>query len=259
MGVLEIDRSDAANALGEDVGRNNALPERQGRQDGELGTGVEPIHIGGGIGFGVTRALSFEQYMLKARTVLFYGREDVVTGSVEDSVKGVDPVGGDALAQDIVDGNSSGDAGFHGHVHARCNGFIPKLGTRQSHQFFVGGDHRFLLQDRRFDNFAGDACSTDKFGDDVDVGMIDHLAPVRRSMRRRKGGRHVALDYTTAAYRHDRKREAELLRDHLVIFREDVQGPEADVSETNNADVYGLHGCWKLYDRAERASILRPA
>ena len=71
--------------------------------------------------------------------------------------------------------------------------------------------------------------------------MIHHFAPVGGAVRGRKGGRDVPLGHAAAAYRHDREREAELLRNQLVVFREDVQGPEADVSETDDADVNGLH------------------
>jgi len=80
----------------------------------------------------------------------------------------------------------------------------------------------------------------------MDVGMFHHLVPVRSAVRGRKGSGDVPLGHTAAAYRHDRKRKAELLLDQLVVFREDVQGPEADVAESDNADVYGLHGELKL-------------
>ena len=80
-----------------------------------------------------------------------------------------------------------------------------------------------------------------KFGDDVDVGMIHHFAPIRGAVRGRKGGRDVPLDHAAAAHRHDAEREAELLRDQLGVFREDVQGPEADVAETDDADVDWFH------------------
>jgi hypothetical protein len=51
----------------------------------------------------------------------------------------------------------------------------------------------------------------------------------------------VPLDHTAAAYRHDRERKAELLCDQLAVFGEDVQGPETDVSETDDTDVYRFH------------------
>jgi hypothetical protein len=51
----------------------------------------------------------------------------------------------------------------------------------------------------------------------------------------------MPLGHAAAANGNDRERETELLCDQLVVFREDVQGPEADVSETDDAYVDGLH------------------
>ena len=51
----------------------------------------------------------------------------------------------------------------------------------------------------------------------------------------------MPLGNAAAGYRHNGERETELLRDQLVIFREDVQGPEPDVSETDDAYVDGFH------------------
>ena len=72
-------------------------------------------------------------------------------------------------------------------------------------------------------------------------------------MRGRKGRGDVPLGHAAAAKSDNSQREAELLRNQLVVFRQDVQGPEADVSETDDADVNGLHVRLKLYDRAQRA------
>jgi hypothetical protein len=51
----------------------------------------------------------------------------------------------------------------------------------------------------------------------------------------------MPLGHAAAAKSHHAQREAELLRDQLVVLREDVQGPETDVSEANDANVDGFH------------------
>jgi hypothetical protein len=82
--------------------------------------------------------------------------------------------------------------------------------------------------------------------------MIHHLLPVGSAVRGRESRRDVPLGYAAAAQSHDGEREAQLLRNQIVVFREDVQGPEANVAETNDSDVNGLHGVLKLYNRAQR-------
>jgi hypothetical protein len=81
--------------------------------------------------------------------------------------------------------------------------------------------------------------------------MIHDFTPVRSALRGGKCSGDVPLDYAAAAYRHDGEREAKLLCDQLVVFREDFQGPEAYVSETDDAYIYGFHEGVNLYDRAE--------
>ena len=85
-----------------------------------------------------------------------------------------------------------------------------------------------------------------QFHDDMDVGMFHHLVPVRSAVGGRKGRGDVPLGHAAAAYRHDGKWKAQLLRNQLVVFREDVQGSKSDVAETDDADVDGLHGELKL-------------
>ena len=63
--VFEIDGRDAANALGVDVGGNDALAERERRQNRKFGAGIEAVHIGGRIGFGVTGLLRFGEHLSK--------------------------------------------------------------------------------------------------------------------------------------------------------------------------------------------------
>jgi hypothetical protein len=37
------------------------------------------------------------------------------------------------------------------------------------------------------------------------------------------------------------KRESQLLSDQLMVFREDFQGPEPDVPETDDSNIDGFH------------------
>ena len=64
--VFEIDWRDAANALGVDIGGNNALAERERRENRQLRARVEAIHVGGRVGFGVAGLLRFGQHFIEA-------------------------------------------------------------------------------------------------------------------------------------------------------------------------------------------------
>ena len=78
-------------------------------------------------------------------------------------------VAGNALAQDRVNRDASGDARLHGQVDARGDGAIPELGAASAISSLFAVTTDFPLRDRGLDDFARHAGAADQFGDDMNV------------------------------------------------------------------------------------------
>ena len=88
------------------------------------------------------------------------------------------------FAQHGVNRNAAGHAGLHRQVDAGCDGLVPQLGAAQRHQFLVGRHHRLALGRGGFDHLARHRGASDELDDDLDIGMIHHLPPIRGLQRR---------------------------------------------------------------------------
>ena len=130
--VLEIDRRDAANALGVNVGGHDALAEGQRGKNGKFRPRVEAVDIGGRIGFGVAGLLRLRQHLIETGRAPFDLREDVIAGAVENAVKRLNAVSRNAFAQHGVNGDASSDARLHRQVDAGSDGAIPDFGAAQA-------------------------------------------------------------------------------------------------------------------------------
>src|SRR5579875_3903138 len=242
MGVLEIDRHDAADAFGVDVGGGELFAEGEGGEDGELGTRVETVDVGGGIGFGVAELLRFGEHGVEGGVALFNFCEDEVAGAVQDAVELDDAVSGDAFAQDGMDGDAAGDARLHGEIDTVLIGERPQLCAAEGHQFFVGGDDGLALTEGFFDDVGGSSGSADGLDDDVDFRMADDVAPgigdekVRRAGEGGKQRRELLLFDGAAADGCDVKGEAEFLTNGVRITGQDFESSETDVAEPDDSD-----------------------
>ena len=126
--------------FGEDVRRRDSLAEGQGREDRQLRARVEAVDVGARIGLGVTQSLGLGEHRLERAAVLLHFGQDVVAGSVQDSVERRHAIPGNSLAQHGVNRDAARHAGFHRHVHARADGPVPQVRPAQRHQFLVRGD-----------------------------------------------------------------------------------------------------------------------
>ena len=200
--VLEIERQDAPDAFGVNIGRRNLLAERQRRQDRELRARIEAIHVGARIGLGVAQPLRLLQDVVERRAVLLDFGEDVVAGAVQDAVQRGDAVARNAFAQHGVNRDSAGHARLHRQVDAGRDRAIPDFGAAQRHQFLVGGDHRLLVRDGGVDDLARHGGAAHQLGDNVHFGMRHHLAPVRGAKDgiRRGGSFFAAIDRLHSAF-----------------------------------------------------------
>jgi hypothetical protein len=233
--VLEVERRDAADALDENVRRRDLLAERQGRQQHQFRTRVEAVDIRAGIRFGVPEPLRFGDQVLHGIAALLHLREDVVAGAVEDAVQGRDAVARDSLAQDRMNRDAAADARFHRDVDARLNGPVPDLRTARRHDLLIRGDYGFPVFDGRVDDLRRDPAPAHEFDNDLDVGALHDLAPVRRAGDIAKARGDLPGRDRPTAHGHDVQPEPELLSDLIGVLGQDVQRGGAYIPEADDS------------------------
>lgn len=240
-GVAEVDRGNGADAGSGDVSGGQLDAEGEGGEEGEFGAGIEAVDVGGGVGFGVAEALGFGENGVEFAVILLDFAEDVVTGSVENAVEGFEAVGGDTFAKDAMDGNAAADAGFHGEEDALGGGLAPEGDAVEGDEFLVGGDDGFAGGDGGLDDFPGDGGAADQFGDDLDIGVGDDVAPVLGDEGAVKPRGESLRGGRAAADGGDDEAKAELLGDLAGVFGENGKRTGADIAETDDAEMDVTH------------------
>ena len=105
--------STVRDALGRgDVRHRHVAAEGQRRQDGRLGGGVVPVHIGAGVALGEAQALRLGQRLVYETTLLRHRRQDEVGRAVDDPHDPTDPLAGQGLTK----GPDEGDGPRHGRL-----------------------------------------------------------------------------------------------------------------------------------------------
>src|SRR5579871_2110371 len=173
--------------------------------------------------------------------MLFNFREDVVAGAVENPVERRNAITRDALAQNRVDRNAAGHARFHGEVDAGRDGAIPDLRAARGHQFLIRRDYRFAVLGGGVDNLARYRGAAHQLGNDIDLRMLDDLAPIRSLQNLAGGLRNFPGCYAAAAYGFDTQRKPKLERDLLGVFGKNRERTAADVAQADQADVHCIH------------------
>ena len=75
----------AADALAVDVAVDDVGAEGERSQDGGLGRGIVPLHVGGGIALGQPERLRLAQRVVVAVALLLHPGQDVVGRPVDDA------------------------------------------------------------------------------------------------------------------------------------------------------------------------------
>ena len=77
--INKIDRHDAPDALGINVGRRDLLAERERCENRQFRAGIEAVDVGAGVGLGVTELLRICQRFLEGQAVLSHFSQYVVS------------------------------------------------------------------------------------------------------------------------------------------------------------------------------------
>src|SRR4051812_12008915 len=137
--------------------------------------------------------------------------------------------------------DAAADAGLHREIDSRLDSAVPDLRAACRHQFLVGGDYALAIGDGGIDNLRRDGGSADQLGNDVDIRMRHHVAPVGRLEHGTERGWDVLRIDGAAADCDDLQLVAEFERDLVAVFGQDRKGAGADIAQPDNADVDFLH------------------
>ena len=110
-------------------------------QNTNFPAGVMPIHVGGGVLFGVSFVLCLLQRLLKGEARLYHSGQDIVRGAIEDADDLGQLVGRQTGGQGAEDGDTAPYAGLKEIAHSVLLGQLEQLIAVGGHQLLIGGDN----------------------------------------------------------------------------------------------------------------------
>ena len=177
---VQIHRRDGADALGVHVADGHARVERDGREDGDLRSGIESVHVSGGVGLGETLFLSLAQGVIVAQAVLHHAGEHVVRRAVHDAHDRTHLVGDERVLHRIDDGDAAAHAGLERDLSTSLLGRTHDLLAVRGHERLVGRDHVLARAQRAEHHIARHCGAADELDDDVDVRIVQDVAVILR-------------------------------------------------------------------------------
>ena len=240
LGVADILRGHAGDALGVHALEVERHAERDGGEDRELVRGVHPLDVEGGVGFRVAEPLRLAEHVGERGATITHLGQDEVAGAVDDPGEPLDAVPGQPFAQRLDDRDPAGHRGFERDHHPAGVGGLEDRVAVHGDEGLVGRDHVLAATNRLEDEPAGRIGAADELDDDVDVGIAHDLARI--------GGESDALGGADArpVERPDRgPRDHDVAagpaRDLLAVASQHVDGAAADRSEAEHSDANRGH------------------
>ena len=130
-------------------------------------------------GLGVSQTLGILENLIKLQPLQFHPGQDIITGSVKDTVYPIDPVSDQSFPQYLDNRNTATNGRFIIEVHAISLGGLKNLLAVGGNQRFVRRDHDFSRSERfhhdRFRRFG----STHRLDHHMDARVPHDLLPAR--------------------------------------------------------------------------------
>ncbi len=150
----------------------------EGGEDAGLVGGVVAIDVEGGISLRVAEALGIGEHGGEFGAFELHPGEDVVAGAVDDAPDGLDAIPDEGFAEDLDDGNATGDGGLVVEVGGVGSCGLEEFLAVGGKQGLVGGDDGFAVAEGGKDDLAGGGGAAHEFDDQVDGGVVDDGLPV---------------------------------------------------------------------------------
>ena len=196
-GEADVDCADMADTLDVDGVEVHRAAEHDAGKDRELVGGVDPVDVGGRVGFRIAELLRLLQHRAEFPRLaglhgLVHRRHDVVAGAVQDAVDAADAVAGEALAQRLDDGDAAGDGGLVTEVAIRLPRSVRQRRAVVGEQRLIGRYQVLAVGEGRLGERPRRALrAADQLEHDVDGGKGGELPrrrPANRARRARPRG-----------------------------------------------------------------------
>ena len=124
---------------------------------------IEAVDIQRGICFGVTETLCIRQNIGEAQFFPFHTGEDVVAGTIQDTVDAFDAVAHKRFTQTLDDGDTAAHTGFKPEIGTVLFRSLKQFRSELGDQRLVGSDHAFAAVQCVKDEFSGNGGTADEF------------------------------------------------------------------------------------------------
>ena len=232
---IEVDRLDAADALGRDVLEGELGAERHRGEQGELVRGIDAVDVGARIRLGVAQLLRPTQHCVEGLARPLHLAQHVVRGSIDDAVHAADAVRGQALADRAQDRNAAAHARLEGDVDTALGRGVEDLAAVLGQQRLVRGDDGLAGLDRGEDQAPRRAGAADQLDHDVDARVAHEAVGVGVKSDSAQLDAAVAREVEVRDP-HQAQRRAEPPLDHRGIAREHLGHARADRPEAEQPD-----------------------
>ena len=234
---VHVKLRDVADALGVDIVELHAAVKGDRCQDGDLRSGVETVHVGGGVGLGEALRLSLGQRVLVGQAVVDHAREHVVGGAVHDAHDGGDLVADEGMLQRLDDGDAAADAGLEAHFQILLSGKVHDLVAEGGHERLVGSDHVLAGTQGAEHHVARGGGAADQLDDDIDLGVVDDVVEVLSEQVQHAA--RLSLLGIARAHSHHFHVDAQMTLEVLAMVAQDVQAAAADGARSHESKFNG--------------------
>jgi len=233
--VGEVHPVDAGDALDGDLVHAHRLPKAEHGQNSDLVAGVEALHVLGGVGLGVTRALRLRQCLGKRAPAPLHFRQDVVRGPVQDAEHSAEMFASQTLTDGVQQRGAACHTGFDPQVDACRPRPLHKLHAVLRHKLLVGGHEVLSVVQCRQSNGAGGSGLAHQLHDDVHVWIPDHSLPVPRDSHRLAQPGEIFFVNVSRADGLELEPTTEPPLHFARVLRQHLDGPGAHGSHANDA------------------------
>ena len=176
--VLNVAWIDLLDALGQEVARQDASPERKAGNERQLVTRIAAGDVERRVRLGETCLLRGFERIGERSSFIGHAGQDVVAGPVDDAPDGTDVIGSERLSNHADHGDGASHGGLEIQIAAIGRGEVEQSRAALGEQRLVRGDDVLLRLQRRPHQALSNVDAADELDDDIDVVPLGELKRV---------------------------------------------------------------------------------